>query len=408
MNAYDATTGSLVWTYQVPKTPGLSLEIESSPAVSNGVVYFGAGDYHEYALNATTGAFICMSQSLGGITAASPTIGNPDGTGDVVYFGDAGPSGNTSDGGHEWALYGIGNTGGTACATKWMFDQFGSPAGSQTGISGVYSAQAYGTLADSTPVITFGSTDPDDAIYELNASTGAALWRFQAPVVTDSDIGAPATIAEPSTIGAPGTASYVDGVVYDTAKSAITYALDLKTGAQIWSFDIKGVIGHGNPTQSGASLVGNTLYLGYGAGVFSLNATTGALGWQTAVANGVVSSPAISGPPGNQVLFVGDLSGNVLAFRLSDGASVFSYVTGSLIFASAAVSTGQFFITSSNGFLYAFGGSTFLRDARQQRWLQVLWPRPRLDPQSRLTPRRPGAPERRRSISSCSRREARG
>lgn len=355
MNAYDAATGSPVWSYKVGKSAGLSKMIETSPAVSNGTLYFGDGDYHEYALNATTGALICKSQSLAGITAASPLVANTDGKGDVVYFGDAGANGNASDGGHEWAMYGVGNTSGTACGTKWVFSNFGSPPGSQNGISGVYSSQAYGHLANQTPVIVFGSTDPDDSIYELNASTGALLWRFQAPVVFDSDIGAPATIAPPGTIGAVGSPSYVDGVVFDTAKSAVTYALDLKTGAKIWSFDIRKTIGHGNPTQSGASLVGNTLYLGYGGGVFALNAATGAKVWTSTVGPGVVSSPAISGPAGNQVLFVGDLAGSVKAISLSTGASVFSYSTGKLIFASAAVSTGQFFISSSNGYLYAFG-----------------------------------------------------
>jgi outer membrane protein assembly factor BamB len=355
MRAYDAATGAVVWSYAVPKTAGLSKEIEASPAVSNGVVYFGVGDWHEYALNATTGLLICKSQSLGGITAASPTIANPDGKGDVVYFGDAGPNGNTSDGGHEWAMYGVGNTGGTACATKWMYDAFGSPAGSQTGISGVYSGQAYGTLANGTPVVTFGSTDPDDSIYEVNANTGAALWRFQTPVLIDSDVGAPSTIAEPHAVGAVGSTIYNDGAVFETAKSSYTYGLDLQTGTQLWVFYAKKTIGHGNPAQSGATLVGGTIYLGYGGGVFSLDAATGTLGWKTILTAGVVSSPAVTGPSGSQVLLVGDIAGNVHAFRLSDGASLFTYSTGALIFASAAVSTGQFFISSSNGLVYAFG-----------------------------------------------------
>jgi outer membrane protein assembly factor BamB len=365
LDAFNAATGSLVWQYKIVKTPGLSKEIESSPAVSNGVVYFGDGDYHEYALNATTGALICKSQSLGGITAASPVIGNPNGTGDVVYFGDSGPSGSLSDGGHMWAMYGVGNTAGTACATKWMFDAFGSPPGSQTGSSGVYSSAVFGHLAGGTPVVVVGSTDPDDSIYEFNASTGAALWRFQTLVGIDSDIGAPATLAEPGTIGAPGSPAFTDGVVYDTGKVAITYALDLATGAQIWSFLIKKKIGHGNPAQSGAALVGNYLYAGYGAGVFSLNAATGTLNpsWTsgpkvgtTALTAGVVSSPSISGPSGNQVILVGTIAGNVNAFSLATGATLFTYSTGGLIFSSAGISTGQVFISNgTNGNLYAFG-----------------------------------------------------
>ncbi len=371
MDAFNATTGALVWQYQTVKIAGLSKEIEPSPTVSNNTVYFGDGDYHEYALNATTGALICESVSVGGVIAASAVVGNPDGHGDVVYFGDSGPSGTLSDGGHMWAMYGVGNTAGTACATKWMYDAFGSPSGSQTGVSGVYSSPAYTTLASGLPVIVIGSTDPDDAIYELDAKTGAALWRFQTVVGTDLDVGAPPTIAAPGLIGAAGSPTFVDGVVYDTGKDAYTYALDLKTGAQIWNFYIRSFSsGAGNPAQSGAALVGGYIYAGYGTGVFSLNAATGAVNpnWTTgahpgttAATAGVISSPAVSGPPGDQVIVVGDYAGNVYVFNLQTGATEFTYATGGLIFASAAVSTGQFFISDGgNGNLYAFGsGSAF-------------------------------------------------
>jgi outer membrane protein assembly factor BamB len=354
-NAYNAATGALVWLYQTPKTKGLSKEIESSPAVYNNTVYFGDGDYHEYALNATTGALICTSPSMDGISASSPVIANPAGTGPVLYFGDAGPSGSTSDGGHLWAMYGVGNTAGTACSWDWMQDSFGSPPGSQTGLSGVYSTPAFGTLANHTAVVVVGTTDPDDAIYAFNATTGAILWRFQTLVGIDSDVGAPPTLAEPGTIGAVGTASYTDGVVYDTGKDGQTYALDLQTGAQIWTFNIKKTIKHGNPAQSGAALVGNAVYIGYGAGVFSLNATTGALIWTSPVAAPVISSVSVTGPAGKQVIAVGDYAGNVDVFSLATGANLFTYATGAAIFGSAGISTGQFFITSSTGDLYAFG-----------------------------------------------------
>ena len=355
MSAYNAATGKPVWTYSTPKTVGLSKEIETSPAVYNNVVYFGDGDGHLYALNATTGSFICRSAtSAGGVIAGSPLIANPDGrTGDVVvYYSDSGPSGTTSDGGREWAMYAYGDTAGAQCTTKWSSDNFGSPPGSQAGISGVYASQAFGHLANGTNVVVFGTTDPDDAIYELNATTGAVLWRFQTIVGTDSDVGAPPTIT------LPGVNGFADGVVYDTGKDAYTYALNLRTGAVLtgWPFNIRKTIGHGNPAQSGASVVGDTVYIGYGAGLFALNATTGALVWTSSPATpGVVSMPSISGAPGNQVIFYGDIQGGIHAAALTSGKNLFDYATGALIFSSAAVSTGQFFITSSNGVLYAFG-----------------------------------------------------
>ena len=365
LNAYNASTGALVWHYQTVKVAGLSKEIELSPAVSNNTVYFGDGDYHEYALNATTGAFICESaEDANDVIASSAVIGDPAGTGDVVYYGNAQGNGKPP-GGKMWAMYGVGNTAGPACGSYWYTNDFGNPPGSAGAGTGVYSTPAYATLANGTAVIVCGTTDPDDAIYEFNAKTGAILWRFQTLVGTDLDVGAPATIAEPGTVGASGSASYTDGVVYDTGKDAITYALDLRTGAQLWDFDVKTSIHHGNPMQSGAALVGNYLYIGYGAGVFSLNAATGAYNpaWTlgpapkkstTPTTAGVVSSVSVTGPSGSQVIFVGDISGKVYVFSLETGAELYTYSTGALIFSSAGISTGQFFITSSNGDLYAF------------------------------------------------------
>ena len=338
-------------------------------------VYFGDGDYHEYALNATTGALVCESASTGGIIASSAVIGNPDGHGDVVYFGDNGVNGdvNVKDGGHLWAIYGVGNTDGPACAIKWVVRQVRQP----TGHSDRHSRRVleprirHARRRGSRWSLSVRRTTTT-CIYEFNANTGAQLWRFQTVVGFDSDVGAPPTIAAPGVVGTSGSAAFTDGVVYDTGKDAITYALDLKTGRAALVLLHQSGFGSstGNPSQSGAALVGGYIYLGYGAGVFSLNAATGAVNpnWTTgastgttATTAGVISSPAVSGPTGNQVIFVGDFAGNVDVFNLHNGATEFTYSTGGLIFSSAAVSTGQFFIANGgNGSIYAFGsGSAF-------------------------------------------------
>ena len=44
----------------------------------------------------------------------------------------------------------------------------------------------------------------------------------------------------------------------------------------------------------------------YASSVFALNATTGAVIWQVTPGGRIQASPAVSGGPGDQVLFVGD------------------------------------------------------------------------------------------------------
>lgn len=356
MNALNAATGATIWSFTTPKIAGLSQHINSSPAVYQGVVYFGSNDHKLWALDATTGRLDC-SFDTGGLIDSSPVVAEPDSTGPVVYFGDEGVSGGASDGGHIWAVNGVGNTNG-ACTQKWVFDNFGSPPGSQTGKSGSYSSPAYGTDAMGHNVVVFGTTDPDDSVYSVDAVTGTAYWRFQTKITPDSDVGAAPTISS------PGNNGLTDGAVYITGKDKSTYAIDLTTGAQIWVFNLR----QDDPipslqTTSGAALDGPNIYLGSGVGVYALNAVTGAKVWRfsTPVTNGlpaaVFGGPAISGGNGNKVVLFGDLGGTVRALRLSDGVQLWSFtspVSGAAFDSSVAVSNNKAFILGTDGFAYAF------------------------------------------------------
>ena len=55
--------------------------MQSSPAVANGVVYIGSGDYNVYALNASTGVKL-WSYATGAGVYSSPAVANG-----VVYVG---------------------------------------------------------------------------------------------------------------------------------------------------------------------------------------------------------------------------------------------------------------------------------------------------------------------------------
>jgi outer membrane protein assembly factor BamB len=73
--AVDATKGNKIWSYQTDN------RVESSCTVSNGVVYFGSSDYNVYALDAATGGKIWSFTTEGEVYSAPAVI---DG---VVYIG---------------------------------------------------------------------------------------------------------------------------------------------------------------------------------------------------------------------------------------------------------------------------------------------------------------------------------
>ena len=330
-SAYVASTGAPLWSFPVAKM------VNSSPAVLNGVVYFADTDGTLYALNAATGALRC-SFATGQFTETSPVVAeDPDGSGPVAYFG-------TSPGlpaqGSEYAIYGPGNTHGS-CTQDWAFHGWTiHPAGS-------WSPPAYGTNANGTPVLVFGSENIDNSVYALNADTGAKIWTYRTSKThQDNDVGSAPTISP------PGVNGFADGVVYVTGKDKVTYALDLTTGALIWQHPLDM---DRSADEAGSALAGNTVYVDASTGIYALNATTGAQVWHVLSTSGFYASPAISGAPGQQVLITASLTGHLYAFNLANGNTVYIHeADGAGIWSSPAVSQNTVYITGRDGQLLTF------------------------------------------------------
>jgi outer membrane protein assembly factor BamB len=348
VSAFNASTGALVWRRTVASP------VYSSPAVYRNTVYFGDSQGTLLALNAATGAVECTftlpvlpPATTAGRIFSSPVVGNVDGTGPTVFFGDAGAGSATEadNGGHVWAVTGVGNSAGK-CREKWVYGNWPNKGPNGT-MTGVWDEPALVRESSGTWGVLFGTSNPDGAVYALDAVTGSRLWRFQTVQTgQDQDVGAGPTV------GAPGANGFADGVVYIDGKDGIEYALDLVTGNEIWSF----TLGPGSANAiavSTAALTGNTLTVGYAGSVFALNATTGTLIWQAAPGGTIQAAPAVSGAPGNQVLFAGDTNGHEYGLSLATGAQIFAAATASKIQDSAAVADGTLYF-ASGGTLYAY------------------------------------------------------
>jgi eukaryotic-like serine/threonine-protein kinase len=348
VSAFSASTGALVWRRTVAPN------VFSSPAVYGNSVYFGDNEGKLEALNAATGAVQCTftlpvmpPATKPGRIFSSPVVGNVDGTGPTVFFGDAGvsSSGETLNGGHMWAVTGVGNTAGK-CREKWVYNNW--PNKGTNGImTGVWDEPGLAQESNGTWAVVFGTSNPDGAVYALNAANGSRLWRFQTlQTGQDQDVGAGPTISP------PGSNGFTDGVVYIDGKDGIEYALNLLTGTRIWSF----TLGAGSANAiavSTAALAGNALAVGYAGSLFALNATTGALIWQATPGGTIQASPAVSGGPGNQALFIGDNNDHEYGFSLATGAQLFNATTAGGIQDSAAVADGTLYF-ASGGTLYAY------------------------------------------------------
>ena len=341
ITARDLATGVPVWT-RSNNGP-----IVSSPAVFGNTVYVGTEARNLLALDAATGALQCKL-NLSGNVLSSPVVGRIDDSGPVVFFGDSGKQ--DGDAGHEWAVNGVGNSRG-ACTKRWVFDGWKNP-GPDGQRTGSWSPPALINAGVVHPRLVFGSSDPDDSVYAVDARNGKLLWSFQSKITSnDDDVGAAPAIS------APGVNGFRHGVVYVDGKDKIEYAIDLANGAKIWQFDLKqGSGGASANSQSGSALVGNRVVVPYARYVFSLDAVTGKQTWRSpAGAGSYFASPVVSGAPGDQVVIIGDASGVEHAYRFLDGTEVFQLKTGGSIYSSAAVAYGSVIFAADTGHLYALG-----------------------------------------------------
>ena len=165
--AVDAATGQLKWKFATEgerrfagtHLHGLEPATEtmpdpwdfflSSPAVSNGTVYFGSGDTYVYALDAATGK-LKWKFKTGDVVHSSPAI-----SGATLYVG-------------SWDSYFYALDAATG-QEKWRFKTGDDPK-----IHNHVGIQSSPAVADG--VVYFGCRDSN--LYALDAATGKQLWFF--------------------------------------------------------------------------------------------------------------------------------------------------------------------------------------------------------------------------------------
>ncbi len=189
---------------------------------------------------------------------------------------------------------------------------------------------------------------PDGGAYALDATTGKTVWKtahtqgFDArPLVAngvvyfasqgsntlvalDEKTGAARWSTGSSGVNSPPVAS--GGLIYVAGADAIIHAFHIQDGSPAWTFQTGG----NAPapllaTGAAMALDGGTLYAGsQGGAVYALDATTGKQRWVASTGSAMDAPPAVAGG----AVFVTTESGEVLAFRASDGAPAWTYSAG--------------------------------------------------------------------------------
>ena len=329
-NAMNAQTGAIVWS------DPFGAAITSSPLVEGSSVWIAPADTDRvYKLDAATGAIEC-SAAVDGSVLATPVVATPPGDTTTVYYAALG------SGSVDGAVYAFDESD---CSRDFTWDGY-TIKGQDTG---VWDQLSYALDATGEPLVVFGSANPDSSVYALDAKTGALVWTFDTenPAGEDWDVGSGVDLT------APGVNGFADGAAYFDGKNGQVYALNLTTGAKLWSNDF----GKGANTDSLSTpaVSGSTLVFGDNTGVYAFNTITGKLLWHYQDGNDDVnSSPAIVGPAGDQVVAFGTLGGVFDVLNLQTGAVLYSYKTGGYITSSPADVDGNLLIDSADGYLYDF------------------------------------------------------
>ena len=241
--------------------------IVSSPAWSDGTIYFGGDDGNIYAVEAESGRQL-WKHATKGPAPCTPAVA--DG---VVYALS-----------YDGKLYALdARTGGV----RWKFTTGGERRFEAKGLHGLQPKNQ--TIADafdvflSSPVVAQGAVyfgSGDGNLYAVDVATGELRWKFPTGDVVHA------------------SPAYADGVLYFGSWDSYFYAVEAATGKEKWRFhggedpQIHNQVGF----QSSPAVVDGVVYTGCrDAQLYALDAATGKQKWKFDNSfSWVISSPAVS------------------------------------------------------------------------------------------------------------------
>ena len=303
--------------------------IFSSPAIADGIVFFGSTDTNFYAIDQSTGKQKWKFKTDGAVSS-SPAVANG-----IVYFGS-----------FDGTLYALAADSG---AVKWRFAHEGSEKRFEAkGIHGATPSNQ--TIPDpwdlylSSPAISYGRVyfgSGDGNVYAVNAQTGVLQWKF----VTGDVVHASPAIA--------------NNTVYIGSWDSFLYAVDAETGQEKWRFKTgeDPVIHNQVGLQSSPVVVEGTVFVGCrDAHVYAIDARTGRKKWDYYTKKSWVNAtPAVAD---GRVYFGTSDTHLFHALDARSGRPQFTFEAKAQIFSSAAIAGDLVYVGDFLGRLYALDRKT--------------------------------------------------
>lgn len=333
--ALDAATGALRWRFKARNW------VDSSPCVSSGTVYAVSTDGHLYALDRLTGALRWFA-SLNSTSVSSPLV-----YGGKVYVGTSLPEKKlkvfdafsgawlkdvSATQPVEAAPAGYGGNVYFGANDGWVYALDGATLLPPAGWSDYTTVGSFRTnaVAVSSGVIYALPGHDEKKVYALDAVTGSKLrWSDPLNAVVSwqtftSPVAAGSRLYFAGGIGATNAAA---------AGSNYLSAVDTGTLASVWpsSPTLGGLSNMG--LLSSPAMAGELLYAGTTDGWLKVVSSGAAAAASLALSSAAYSSPAVSGGR----VFIGDMSGRLSAFSAGRTASLASAGDGNIFSGLAAV-----------------------------------------------------------------------
>jgi outer membrane protein assembly factor BamB len=273
----------------------------SSPALANGMVYFGSGDGNVYALDAASGA-LKWAFATGNVVHASPAV-----AGGLLYIGS-----------WDHFFYALDAKSGRLA---WKFE-----TGTDNDIHNQEGIQSSAVVADG--VVYFGCRDSN--LYALDAKTGAKRWVY--------NNGGNWVISSPAVSR---------GMIYwETSDGGLFHATDAATGKDRFTLDFK----HW-PMFSSPAVVGDFVYFGSHNGRFyAVDTKTEAIAWSYETDLSRKNGPALTnadGTPNYRAVSHENFYDSLVI------AANRMFETGMIVSSPAVGSNGTVYFGSMDGDVYA-------------------------------------------------------
>lgn len=308
-------------------------EVDSSPAISGGVIYVGSDDGNLYAIDQQTGTQKWQFATKSRIPS-SPAVSRG-----MVYFSS-----------YDGNFYAVDVASGKLA---WRFRNSGERRFAATHLHG--SIPVGETMPDpfdvylSSPVVWNGAVffgSGDGNVYSLDAATGSLRWKFQ----TGDVVHASPAIA--------------DGTLYIGSWDSYFYALDALTGRELWRFkteedaEIHNQVG----IQSSATVVDGTVYFGCrDSNLYAVDAATGRQRWFFSNdGSWVIASPVVHD---GRIYFATSDSATIHILDVKDGSSIDTLKFQWPFFASPSIAGKSLYLAGQDGKLIAIDLLT-----RKQLW----------------------------------------